>query len=524
MIPRRRILAAAGAAGLAHPALGGASQTIRFVPQANLNSIDPVWNAAMVTRNMSAMVYETLYALDETLKPHPQMLAGDRVEDDGKRWTLTLRDGLRFHDGEKVLARDCVASLRRWMRRDPGGAVLAARMDALEARDDRTIVFRMRRPFPHLRALLSRFNGPAVIMPERMANTDPFKQVPEAIGCGPFRWLATEQVIGSHAAFARNDAYIPRDEPASFMAGGKRVLVDRVEWKMIPDASTAANALTTGEIDWIEIPLPDLLPMLRKSGGIQTGLLDTYGSLPNVRINHLTAPTNNPGIRKAMLAAIDQREVMTAVFGAGAGLWFAPVGFFVTGDAALDNTGLSLVRDRPSVARIKDMLKDAGYANEPVVLLHATDHNLYNPAGTVVADTFRAIGLNVIEQSMDWGTLMQRRVSKEPVDRGGWSVFPTASPAAEYRDPMLASLIRASGPDAFYGWPTDAKIEALYQEFLDTDDTAAQQRIVREWQLRAFDIVLHIPLGRYVLPSAWRTNISGLLRGPAVVFWNVAKS
>ena len=196
------------------------------------------------------------------MNAHPQMVEADQVEDDGRRWTMRLRQPLRWHDGTPVLARDCVASLKRWMVRDQGGQILATRLDALEAPDDRTIVFRLNRSFPHLRALLGRFNSPAVMMPERIAKTDPYKPVPEAIGCGPFRFVADEQVIGSRAVFARFDAYVPRDEPASFAAGGRRVLLDRVEWQMIPDASTAANALVTGEVDWVEIPQSDLAPML----------------------------------------------------------------------------------------------------------------------------------------------------------------------------------------------------------------------------------------------------------------------
>ena len=158
------------------------------------------------------------------------------MEDDGRRWTLRLRDNLWFHDGEPVRSRDCIASLKRWMVRDQGGLTLSQRLDAIEAPDDRTIVLRLNKPFPHLRTLLSKFIIPAVMMPERLAQTDPFKQIPEAIGSGPFRWLADEHVLGSHAAFAKFDRYVPRDEPASYTAGGHRVLVDRVEWKMIPDA------------------------------------------------------------------------------------------------------------------------------------------------------------------------------------------------------------------------------------------------------------------------------------------------
>ena len=259
------------------------------------------------------------------------MLEGDLMEDSGRRWTLKLRENLLFHDGEPVRSRDCIASLRRWMKRDQGGVTLSERLDAMEAPDDRTIVLRLNKPFPHLRTLLSKFIIPALMMPERLALTDPFKQIPEAIGSGPFRWLPDEHVLGSHAAFAKFDRYVPRDEPPSYTAGGHRVLVDRVEWKMIPDGQTAANALVTGEVDWVEIPLPDLLPTLKRAPGVKTGVLDEYGQICFLRPNQVAAPTSNPAIRQAMLAAIDQQEVMAASMGGDPDNMFTGVGFLRTG-------------------------------------------------------------------------------------------------------------------------------------------------------------------------------------------------
>ena len=250
------------------------------------------------------------------MNPKPQMLEGYVVEDDGKRWVMKLRENLWFHDGERVLARDCTASLRRWMKRDPGGATLEARLDALEAPDDRTIVLRLNKKFPPLPKLLSKFQTAAVMVPERIANgTDPFKQMTEIVGSGPFRFLKDEYVIGSHAALVPFEHYVPRDEPASFTSGGHRVLVDRVEWKMIPDPATAANALVTGEIDWLEMPMPDLLPMLQRAPNVVTGRLDQWGFISQLRPNHVAAPTNNVKLRRAIMAAIDQRAVMEAIMG-----------------------------------------------------------------------------------------------------------------------------------------------------------------------------------------------------------------
>jgi peptide/nickel transport system substrate-binding protein len=528
---RRDFLAATAAASLvraapalAQPALGGKSKTLIHVPQANLTSLDPVWTTALVTRNYAAMVFETLYGRDEKLDPQPQMVAGHTVENDGRLWTMKLRDGLLFHDGEKVLARDCVASLKRWMRRDPIGQTIADRLDSLEATDDSTLVWRLKKPFASLPYALAKTQPTPVIMPERLAGTDPFKQISDVVGSGPFRWNAKEYVAGNLAVFEKFDRYSPRPEPASFAAGGYRVLVDRVEWRIIPDAATAANALVNGEIDWLDSPLPDLLPMLKKASGVTVGPIDIYGTLGGLRPNHLHAPTSNAGIRRAMMAAIDQTEVMTAVMGDDKNLWRAPVGYFMPGTPSVNDAGMEAVRQRHSTDEIKAMLKAAGYAGEKVVLMHPTDQTFYDAMSQVVASSLKKVGINLDEQAMDWGTVVQRRTSKEPLEKGGWSLFPAGYPAAEYRDPVFATNIRGNGKDAWFGWPTDEKLEAMRTAWMDSNDPAERKRLDAEIQAQAFQTVPFIPLGQYFPPSAWRSNVSAPLKGAVPVFWGVTKT
>ena len=521
---RRKFLGGAALAALARPAIGAASKTIIYVPQANLTSLDPVWTTAVVTRNFAHMVFETLYGRDEALDPKPQMLEGHLIGDGGLRWTMKLRSGLLFHDGTPVLARDCTASLRRWMKRDPIGQTIAERLDGLEAPDDRTIVFRLKKPFVSLPYALAKTQPSPVIMPERLALTDPYKQVAEVIGSGPFRFIPGEYVAGNRAVFAKNERYVPRQEPVSYAAGGYRVLVDRVEWQIIPDSATAANALAAGEVDWLDAPLPDLLPMLRKQSGVTVGVLDTFGTFGGLRPNQLHGPTANPGVRRAMLAAIDQIEVMTAVMGDDPNLFRAPVGYFLPGTPSVSEAGMENVRKRRSINEIKALLKESGYAGERVVLMHPTDQTFYNAMSQVVAQSLRQIGINLDEQSMDWGTVIQRRTSKEPLDKGGWSLFPAGYPAAEYRDPIFATNIRGNGDGAWFGWPDDPKIEAMRTQWMDSTDAAERKRLDADIQLQAFATVPFIPLGQYLPPAAWRKTLTGLLKGPVPVFWNVTKS
>lgn len=521
---RRTFLAASAAASLARPAIAQGTKPLIFVPQGNLVTMDPVWTTATVTRNAAAMVFDTLYGRDAKMNPKPQMVEGALVEDGGKTWTLKLRDGLTFHDGEKVLARDCVASLKRWMKRDPAGQTIESRLDALEVKDDRNLVFRLKKPFAGLPAALSKTQPTPIIVPERVANTDANKQITEIVGSGPFRWNAKEYVSGNRAVFEKFDKYVPRDEPVSYTSGGLRAMVGRVEWHIIPDAATAANALVNGEVDWLEAPLPDLLGMLRKAKGVTVGVLDETGYFGVLRPNWTQGPTANVKLRQAMLAAIDQEEMMTATMGEDKSLYRAPVGMFIPGSAGENAAGMDLVRKRHSVAELKAMVKDSGYNGERIVLFHPTDQVFYNAMISVAAAKFREIGLNIDEQSVDWGTVVERRTSREPLEKGGWSMFPAGFPAVEYVDPLLATGIRANGSKAWFGWPEDAKLEQLREDWLDTVDPVAQKKLCEQIQARCLEMVTIIPVGQYLPPAAWTSKISAPLKGLCPVFWGVTKN
>ncbi len=523
---RRDLLRAAAMAPLACPAVAqpAGARTLVFVPQANLTSLDPIWTTATVTRNYAYMVFDTLFGTDDALAPQPQMAEGHTVEDDGRRWTIHLRPGLVFHDGTPVLSRDCVASLHRWMKRDGLGQTVAGRLDALEAADDRTLVFRLKTAFPPLLTALAKTQpSPAMIMPERIAATDPFKQITEVVGSGPFRFVPDEYVPGSRISFAKHAGYIPRDDAPSSVAGAKRVLVDRVEWRIIPEPGTAANALRTGEVDWVEMPIPDLLPVLRRDRNVVVGRLDPYGLYPVLRFNHLQGPTTNRGLRQAILAAIDPCEVMQAVMGDDASTYNAPVGCFLPGTAYANDAGMDRVGGRAGDAQVRAMLTASGYAGEPLTLLHPTDQPFYDAMSQVVAATLKRIGVNLDDATMDWGTVVQRRASKEPLDKGGWSLFCTSFPALDWVDPLSAPAMRGTGGTAWYGWPDDRAAEELRTQWIDSDDPAERKRLAAALQTEVFTDAMFVPLGQYFQSAAWRSNITGHLKSQAPLFWNVAK-
>jgi peptide/nickel transport system substrate-binding protein len=328
---RRSLLAGIAAApALSRVAIGqtNAARTLKFVPQANLTSLDPIWTTANVTRNHAWMVYDVLYGMDAQFQPQPQMAAGHTVENDGKLYTITLRDGLRFHDGEPVRAQDCVASLKRWMKRNSNGQKLEPVLESLVALDDRRLRFTLTRPFPRLIAsLASPANPAAFIMPERIASTDPFQQIRETVGSGPFRFRAAEYNSGSFVAYERNPAYQPvQGGTPSLTAGPKVAHFDRIEWHIITDAATASSALQTGEIDWYEQPPPEIQQMFRRNRQITVEPIDSLQNPAILRFNHLHPPFNDKKMRQALLPAVNQADYMTAIVGPDPALFSTNLG------------------------------------------------------------------------------------------------------------------------------------------------------------------------------------------------------
>lgn len=523
---RRTLLAATGVA-LAAPRLARAQsrKVLRFIPQADLAVLDPVWTPAYVTRHHAYLVFDTLYGLDAQMRVQPQMVAGHTIDDDSRRWTLTLREGLRFHNGEPVLARDCVASIRRWAQRDGFGRTLLTVTQELSAPDDRTIVFRLARPFPQLAyALAKTAANNCFMMPERIAATDAFTQITEMIGSGPFRFVASERIPGARVVYERFTDYVPRpDGEASFTAGPKRVYLDRVEWNVMPEAAAASGALMANEADWWELPPPDLLPLLKRDTAISVSVQDPTGYIGVMRLNHAQAPFNNAALRRAVLGAIVQSDFMQAAAGTDPNMWADGVGVFCPGTPMANAAGLEVITGPHGLVRSRDAVKASGYAGEKVVVLGATDLPILNGVAEVTVDLLTKLGLNVDYQPADWGTVVQRRTSKEPVDKGGWSVLSNFWSGMDQATPPTHALLASNGADAVYGWPNSPRIEELRAAWLDAPDLPAQQAIAAQLQAQAFQDVPYIPLGQYFYATAWRRGLTGMLGG-FPLFWNLRAS
>jgi peptide/nickel transport system substrate-binding protein len=503
-----------GATILAAPQIlrAEAQKTITFVPHADLASLDPVWTTADITRNFALAVYDTLYGYDAEFKAQPQMVEAHKIENDGKQWDLSLRDGLKFHDGTPVLARDCIATITRWAKRYPLGQALIARTDELSPVSDKTIRFRLKRPFPLLPEALA--EPYCSIMPERLARTDAFEQVKEAIGSGPFKFVAAERIPGQRVVFDKNPEYVPRTSgKPSFSAGPKVVYIDRVIWNFVQDPSTASAALMQGEVDWWENPTIDLVPQLKRSKDLVITVKDRTGEIGCLRFNQLFPPFDNAAIRRVVLSAMDQKEVMTAVAGAEPSLIKTDVGLFVPGTPMASTLGVEITRGPKDFDKIKKDLASAGYQGERVVVLAASTIPTIYAEAQVATDVMQRIGMNIDLQTMEWGSVVARRASREPIDKGGWNIFYTYLGGMGNISPGPDIAIRASGADAWFGWPTDPKMEALRTAWFDAPDLEVQQKICRDMQEEFWQNPLYVPLGMYDQPTAFRSALQDVRDG-----------
>jgi peptide/nickel transport system substrate-binding protein len=451
------------------------------------------------------------------------MVEAEEVSPDGLVWTFRLRPGLKFHDGEPVLAKDVVASLNRWAARDQLGLMIRSIQNELTAIDDRSFRWALKKPFPRMLLALGKINPPfCFIMPARIAATDPFRQINEYVGSGPMRFVKDEWVPGAKAVFEKFPGYVPRPEPASWLAGGKRMTLDRIEWIVITDPATAAAALQNGEVDRWEYPIADLVPLLRRDRNVVVGIADPLGNVAALRINHIHPPFNDVRARRAILMALSQEDFMHAFLDDDS-LWKPMPSVFTPGTPLYNEESGEILKGPRNFDAARRLLADSGYAGQPITFLVAQDIPFVKACGDVAADLLKRLGMKVDFVATDWGTVVARRAQKSPPGQGGWHLFQTWYPGGGTVDPTGAP-IRANGDEAWFGWPNSPQVEAEVAAWFDAKSLDEEKTIARRLNRAALDHVIYAPLGFFLQHQAWRKNVTGIVPGPLPFFWGVSKT
>jgi peptide/nickel transport system substrate-binding protein len=508
---------------LAVPAAAG-ENTLRVVLNIELQVLDPQVTTSNATRAFGYMVYDTLIAMDQQGVFHPQMLESWQTSEDRLTWTFTLRPGLVWQDGSPVTADDCVASLRRWAKGDGFGKRLMAAAQDLVVADPRTFVLHLSRPFAFVIEALGKPNAfIPFILPSRVLADAGTKPVTEAIGSGPFIFRKDQWVPGDRAIFERNPNYHPRAEPADGLSGGKVVHFDRVEFRSMPDPATRIAALQTGAVDYLEVLPIDYIDMMRHDPGVtvirQPPLAQIMAGLS---VNNAIPPFNDVRIRKALQIALDQGEIL-----AGMGLppdMYLPFcqSVFLCGGPYASDAGTEALR-HPSAEKARALLQAAGYNGERIVLLHSTDSALINPISLVVIDQIKQAGFNLDVVSADYSSLAQRRLKKDGLDQGGWNLMPVVWSGYDMINPLSHYATSYSCSGTYPGWNCDPEMPPLVTAFETETNPEKRRALATEMQVRVLDQAPQMFLGQFSPPTAYRSNLHGMINNGLHVFWNVRR-
>jgi peptide/nickel transport system substrate-binding protein len=499
-------------------------KVLRVVPHSNLNILDPIWTTQYMARNHGYMVYDTLFGTDEKNRIQPQMVEKWSESPDHRLWSFTLRPGLAFHDGKPVTGEDVVASLERWGKRDAMGQKLMTFVERMDAPQANTFRIFLREACGFvLEALGKPSSNVPFIMPKRVAETPADKQIDDATGSGPYVFAKDEFKPGDKAVYLRNSKYVPRKEPPSGTAGGKRVYVDRVEWNLaLRDAQAQVNALQRGEVDILEQPAFESYAPLQADKNIQIVNSNPLGFQYMCRFNHLYPPFNNQKVRQAALAAMAQEPFLRAQVGIKEFYHSCPSMF--TCNTPYGSPKGSDIQSKSNMRKAQELLKTSGYDGTPVVLMKPTDLAAIQKLPEVAAQLLRQAGFKVDLQAMDWNTVVTRRAKKDPPSQGGWNMFCTAWVAPDIWNPIANPAVGALGEKSWFGWPSDAELEKLRDQFARETDETKKKALAESIQARAFEIGTHAPLGEYIEPLAARRNVTGFVTGPGNLYWNIKKN
>jgi peptide/nickel transport system substrate-binding protein len=500
-------------------------KVLRATLHADVRNLDPFWTTQTITGIHAIAVYDTLFGVDDNLEPQPQMVGDYEVSEDGKEYTFTLRDGLMFHDGEPVTTEDVIESLKRWGEKDQAGKALMGYVTEMRKADDKTFTMFLSEPYGMVLDSLGKAGTmvPVILRAEdaiRSAN----EQIDTAIGSGPFKMVKEEWVPGSKTVYVKNEDYKPREGEAQGMAGGKAPKVDRIELLWIPDPQTAMQALIAGEIDYLEQPAVDFLPILESSPGVKvatTGRIDSHWG--TMRLNHLHPPFDNPKVRQAMYHLVNQEDFMASVVGNPE--FYKECHSYITCGTPYsveDETGIIGDYD-PS--KVLPMMEEAGYDGSPITVLAATDHPTITPGTQVLLNAMRLAGLNIDAQALDWGSVVGRRAKRETPAEGGWNVFMTTSSGTSAANPVINTWLGSGCDQANVGWPCDQELEALRTEFAFARTNEDRMELARKIQARATEVVPYIVWGQWTQPYAYREDrIAGIVPITGIVaLWNIER-
>jgi peptide/nickel transport system substrate-binding protein len=495
-----------------------AEKNVTAVLEAEVVTLDPHYTTAYISRTFDYLVFDTLFSVDSKFMVHPQMVDTYSVSDDKLVWTFTLRGGLKWHDGNPVTTADCIASLQRWEPRDGLGRLLATATASMEAVDAKTFTIHLKEPFPLMLETLGKPSSIVPFMiPERLARTPGSQKITEMDGSGPFIFRKDLWRPGDVMVLDRNPNYVPRPEPADFLSGGKKVNIDRLTLKVIPDSATQVEALQSGEIDYLQYVPFDWLPRISSDHSLT---LMGFGGIQmfqgNYRVNAASGPFSDPAVRRVLWKLIDQNATQEAI-GIPPGDYLPECHSFWMCNTPLSTTA-GTEAAKYSIDDARAALKQTSYHGEPVVVLTASDNGVITAASSVLVDNLQKAGFIVDDQVMDWGTVLARRAKKE-----GWSIFPVYSSGFDQGSPLTHFYVVNNCVD-YAGWSCDARVTKLLPELAKATTLEEKRKIAEAIQRVEYETVPSVMWGQFTEPAAYRTSLTGVIQSSIPIFWGLDKA
>jgi peptide/nickel transport system substrate-binding protein len=460
---------------------------------------------AVITQQITWHIYETLYTYDKNMSPIPMLAEGHAVADNGRRYTITLRKGVRFHNGKEMTSADVVPSLQHWGKLATPGKAIWKNVEAIEAKDPYTVVIYLKEPSGSLLFALGSPNNGAAIYPKDILAAAGDSPVKEYIGTGPYRFV--EHKPDRHVRLARFKEYSARSEPPNGYGGKRTAYIDEIYFIPVPEASVRLAGTETGEYNFAQSIRQDQVDRVKGQPALEAQIVKPYGWITAVP-NHKEGVMANRKVRQAFQAVLDMEPIMSAGIGNKAfyrldGALFYPEQGLFHSQAGV--TGYN----QKNKAKARQLLKEAGYAGQPVRWITTKEYEwMYNTA-LMSSQQMEDVGFKVDLQVLDWATLVQRRGKPELFDI--FSTGFTLNP-----DPAIATAVQCNWPGS---WCLEEK-DKLLAEMARETDPKKRRALIEKVQALFYEDVGRIKFGDYFDLWVTRKEVRGFKPGPYLYFWN----
>lgn len=497
--------------GLCFSSQSMAAGILRYATIGEPPSLDIQMSTATIVATIGEHMFETLYAFDSKYKPQPLLATGEKVEDGGKKLVISLRQNVKFHNGQEMTAADVVASLKRWGEFGARGSLLMKNATSLTATGKYEITLVLSEPNGAWKNLLAYPEGGPVIYPAAIVSAAGNKPIEpkDYIGTGPYKF--GEWRPNRYVELTRFDGYAKLGSPGDGYAGARVANFDTIRFVPVPDVGTRVSGVQAGDYDYAEF--------------ISGDLYDTLKSNPAINIHRNGGPLfglffmnsksgilkENFALRRAIQTAFKEEQALSVSFGPKA-LWAADGSIYPKGNVWHTETGVKNY-NVGDATKAKQMAKDAGYKGEPIRLLVSTNYQAHFDQATVFTKQLADAGINVQMMVVDWATLLKMRGQADQ-----WDIFVTHHGFVP--DPILVTFMNETYP----GWWNTPERAKLVAAFTGTADPEARLKIWAELQALIYEQVPAIKVGDAYSYDIASKKLKGM--GDSTVlwphFWNVS--